>query len=371
MRPLSVDPDALWADLESLRWFGDLEAGFLDAKGQVVFRNLSPGEYRAALGLRAGPPLQIGPVVLHAGQEQVTNLELPPHGWIRGRLSPIQAGSAAALLVVARRPETFTGGWNTWLDRRLVPATGRVESNGEFLIGPIPPGPYGLEAWAVDHASPATLQRPFSYCFDARLASVDLESAVVLPGKTLERCFDFDGFEFGALNLSARVDGVLEQTAQAVLIPIGPHWSAERFPLTKKLQNDGSAQWTALPVGRYRCWLQGAQRSWISEPITVVVTAGTTPAPIAFDVQLLPGSLLLVAAGPGEPLANHEVRLVSPGLPEAFWPHFQTDPSGHLQLSAQPGRHWLTAPGHQPALLAWPPRGAPLELQREQPLEAR
>ncbi|MCI0585269.1 MAG: hypothetical protein L0323_00350 [Planctomycetes bacterium] len=335
-----------------------------DASGRFEFRNVSDGRYRIVA--------EVNPLVT---EERVVGVDasrspdpirilLPGFGSLRGRVLGPPGARFGGFQVSARPDEDHPDEPFYWHEHE--PPVAEVAADGSFRVGPVPAGRVRVSA----RLGQALLPEGFNSRWGTEGATLELGRVEVREGPDTEAEFDLRERFPGFLLVTATVDG---QPAPGLVVELAGHLGETGG----QLGADGTARLGPLFAGEWIPWVRPIEGGWIASSAPVEVPPAGE-ASVRIDVKLVEGSLLVLDAESGKPLANRYVDMLFTrelGRGRAVrWPNrAKTDGKGIVTFRLPPGTHGLAdggdgkgffVPGAGPVEVRWPPPGGP-------PLEVR
>ncbi len=309
------------------------------ADGDASFAAVAAGTYRLRAELT---PLlaaeQDGVAIAAADTEKRIDLVLPPNGWLVGRVLGLEgaAGEGCSLVILP----TGIGDEERELleDRANLNRKGPqnpVAADGSFRAGPLRAGKSGV---AFQYPSIKVKDGPNS-SWTQPGAKIELGEIEIPAGGELRCEFDLRGRLPGRVEAEVRVNGAPASNARVSIR------SADGEQRGGVIELDANGRGTSAPIaaGAVRFDLGSSEGGWSwSPPRTWTIASGETLR-VSWDVSLVAGSLQLLDAATGKPLALHDVSILSEAEADGFesWVQRTTDTQGRLDLRLVPAGYKL------------------------------
>ncbi len=292
-----------------------------NAKGHFRFEDVTAGTWQL-IG-RNGPGLSAEQIIaLDPGESRRVDLQLPPAGWLVGRvLGPPEASFDGLYL----RPETSVtqpGGGDY--------AATRVAPNGSFRLGPLPAGEV-----KVHLVVPYKPRQARAELREHRPSMMEV-ARVVVDGET-ECLIDLRDRFPGAIDVAATLNGQPAAGQGIMVYRLDDEGNAVPGPISGHFDANGRVTLAPIPPGRWRLSIWARNLEWKHEVDTLDVLPNQT---VLRDVSipLFSGSVQVLTADDGVPLRQGQLSLHL-GAPGAR--SIATDAEGRFELTAPPGRYGL------------------------------
>ncbi|HET6201686.1 MAG TPA: carboxypeptidase-like regulatory domain-containing protein [Planctomycetota bacterium] len=343
-----------------------------DASGRFEFPNVSGGRYRVLA--------ELSPLV---AAERVVGVEasrspgpirilLPDFGHLRGKVLGPPGARFDGLQMSARPDEDHPDEPFYWLEHE--PPVAEVAADGSFRVGPLPAGRVRVSA----RLGQVFLPTGFDSSTGTEGATLELARVEVREGPDTEAEFDLRERFPGSLLVTATVDG---RPAPGLVVEL----ASDLGETGGQLGADGTARLGPLFAGEWIPWVRPIEGGWLVSSAPVRVPPAGEES-VRIEVKLVEGTLLVLDAESGKPLANRNVLMLFTRELErgrtVTWPNkARTDGEGIVTFRLPPGTQSLAdggdgrgffLPGAGSVEVPWPPAsGPPLEvrIRKAKPIE--
>jgi hypothetical protein len=343
-----------------------------DQHGSFRFDGLGAGAYD--LSARVGPRMQAAErnVVVAAGETATVALTTPPRAFLSGTCRA-PAGAPLGWLSIELEPTDPDPSEGSFHDSRVACA---LDDSGGYRAGPVPPGTYVVRLRPPDLVQSLGMMIVRTPSSGRELGTVELSAGEnpghdfdlrdALPGRLVVAGRGAGDAREGWVVDALRVRGI-DATQRSGAWAHGEH--AARAALDER----GEAVLQPLFPGDYFVVAERAGIRVASATVVTVPPAGEVR--LALDLRTFPGTVLVLDAGTGEPLAERPV-LVRPVPPVAGFRmgaemRLDTDAQGRLELRLAPGAYRVSDALNPVAAFLQPELGAALDWGPAGPVQAQ
>lgn len=299
-----------------------------DAEGRFSFTMLPPGSFH--LRGRLGESLVVQQPVTIAEDDDSVDVELvlPAPTWLVGKLIGPPEASFEGLRILANPVQTEPGEEEARMDLRRPEVP--VAKDGTFRCGPLPAGETRVILQLPEIELPG-----FGGSMSTEGMGRDLGTVTLAPEADTEREFDVRDLFPGSIRLRVRVNGAPAASALVEVV------NADPGNVIATVQLDANGEGTSGPVfpGVHRLVSGPGDGTWIHLASVQPVVKSGVRVDVEFDIQLFRGTLHLIDAGSGKPLAASHIVLAPEEMREApQTARVRTDDQGIVELSLPAGR---------------------------------
>ncbi len=323
--------DELWSSST------DVTTTELDHDGRFRFEGLVSGRFNVIVRVHAGLRLESGLFELAAGATREVELTLPPTAAIVGNLLAPQGFDFTRAWIEARTVSEEVDEWSIFDGPQ--PLRVRVAQDGTFRVGTLPSGSYRV----LLTLSESSLDVPSK---DWRGTPTVLGEARVAPPSDTTVRFDIAQFVPGSADVRVTVGG-----APAVGLLINgfgtrPGERQSSWLDEQPTDSDGRVKFSALIPGEWEFVAHASDGSWSVNSTKTSIAAGADVR-VAIDVVLYEGTLVVLDAATGKPVARERIDLSADGSDADS----STDGDGRLALRLPVGRYSVARSGNATEVL--------------------